>query len=136
MPQGIFQEAIRAGGMGIAAFYSHVGVGTFQEKEHEVKNINGTDCVLYKSLRADFALIAADRADKYGNLVYRKTARNVNPLMAAAADVTIVEVPEIVEPGEIDPEHVITPGIFVKRIVKVPTIYKPIVGGLSRLETW
>ena len=135
LPQGIFQEVIRAGGMGIAAFYSHVGIGTFQEEGREVKNINGVDCILYKSLRADFALLGAEKADKYGNLVYRKTARNVNPLMAAAAAITIVEVPEIVEPGEIDPEHVVTPGIFVKRIVKAPTVYKPIVGGVSRIES-
>jgi 3-oxoacid CoA-transferase A subunit len=135
LPQGIFQEVIRAGGMGIAAFYSHVGIGTEEEEGREVKNIDGVDCILYKGLRADFALIGAEKADKYGNLIYRKTARNVNPLMAAAADVTVVQVPEIVEPGEIDPEYVVTPGIFVNRIVKAPTIYKPVVGGLSRIES-
>ena len=124
LPEGIFSEMVRAGGMGIAAFYSNVGIGTFQEEGREVKNIDGVDCILYNSLRADFALIAADKADKYGNLIYRKTARNINPLMAAAADVTIVEVPEIVEPGEIDPEHIVTPGIFVKRIVKAQPVYK------------
>ena len=123
LPEGIFSEMVRAGGMGISAFYSNVGTGTFQEEGRELKNIDGVDCVLYNSLRADFALIAAEKADKYGNLVYRKTARNINPLMAAAADVTIVEVPEIVEPGEIDPEHVVTPGIFVNRIVKATPVY-------------
>jgi 3-oxoacid CoA-transferase A subunit len=124
LPEGILSEAVRAGGMGIAAFYSNVGAGTFQEEGRDVKNIDGVDCVLYDSLRADFALIAAATADKYGNLTYRKTARNINPLMAAAADVTISEVTEIVEPGEIDPEHVITPGIFVKRMVIAQPVYK------------
>ena len=123
LPEGIFSEMVRAGGMGISAFYSDVGTGTFQEKGREVKTIDGVDCILYNSLRADFALIAAEKADRYGNLIYRKTARNINPLMAAAADVTIAEVPEIVAPGKIDPEHIITPGIFVKRLVKAMPIY-------------
>ena len=124
LPEGILSEIVRAGGMGIAGFYSNVGIGTLQEEGREVKNIDGMDCILYKSIRADFALIAAAKADRYGNLVYRKTARNINPLMAAAANVTIVEVPEIVGPGEIDPEHIITPGIFVKRIAKAQPIFK------------
>jgi len=119
VPQGTLAERIRAGGAGIGAFFTPTGIGTPFAEGKERRIINGRECVLETALRADFALLKAHKADTLGNLVYRRCQRNYNPIMAMAADVTIVEVDEVVEPGEIDPEVVITPGIYVDRIVKV-----------------
>jgi len=117
VPQGTLAERIRAGGAGIPAFYTPTGVGTPFADGKEVREINGRLCVLEHALRADFALIRAHTADRLGNLTYRNAGRNFNPIMAMAADVSIAEVDAVVEPGTLDPEHVVTPGIFVDRIV-------------------
>ncbi|NUQ72470.1 MAG: CoA transferase subunit A [Polyangiaceae bacterium] len=135
-PQGTLAERIRAGGAGIPAFYTPTGAGTavsegglpllynadgsvkkFSEKK-EVRSFDGRDYVLETAIRGDFALVKAWRGDRYGNLVYRHTAMNFNPMMAMAAKVTVAEVEEIVEVGSIDPDHVHTPGIFVQRVVR------------------
>jgi len=116
-PQGTLAERIRAGGAGIPAFYTPAGAGTLVAEGKESREFDGRTYLLEHWLRADFALIRAWKGDRTGNLVYRKTARNFNPMMAAAARVTIAEVEELVEPGEIDPDHVVTPGVFVQRIV-------------------
>lgn len=118
MPQGTFCEAIRLGGSGIPAFYTPTAVGTLLAEGKETKVIDGREYVLEKSLRADVALIKAHKADRYGNLVYYKTARNFNPLMAMAADLTIAEVDEVMEVGELDPEAIVTPHVFVDVVVK------------------
>ena len=118
VPQGTLAERIRAGGAGIAGFYTPTGVGTIVDEGKEKRTINGKEYLLELALKANFALIKAHRADRLGNLTYHMTARNFNPLMATAAEVTIAEVDEIVEVGELDPEVIITPGIFVDRIVK------------------
>jgi 3-oxoacid CoA-transferase subunit A len=118
VPQGTLAERIRAGGAGIPAFFTPAGVGTVVAEGKEVRTFEGREYLLERSLRADFALIKAWKGDRAGNLVYRKTARNFNPLMATAATVTIAEVEQLVEPGVLDPDHVVTPGIFVKRIVQ------------------
>jgi 3-oxoadipate CoA-transferase alpha subunit len=120
VPQGTLAERIRAGAGGLGGFYTPTGVGTPMEKGKEKKVINGKEYLLEMPLRADFALIKAHRADTLGNLVYRGTARCFNPVMAMAAKTTIVEVDEIVEAGELDPEIIVTPHPFVKRIVEVP----------------
>lgn len=117
VPQGTLAECIRAGGAGIPAFYTPTGVGTVVAEGKEIREFEGRSYVLERALTADFALIKAWRGDRLGNLVYRKTARNFNPMMATAARVTIAEVEELVEPGEIDPDHVMTPGIYVKQVV-------------------
>jgi 3-oxoacid CoA-transferase subunit A len=117
VPQGILCERMRAFGAGIPAFYSPVGVGTDVAKGKEERVIRGKRYILEQALGADYALIRAQRADRMGNLVYRKAARNFNPVMATAAKTTIVEVEEVVETGELDPETVVTPSIFVNRIV-------------------
>jgi len=122
VPQGTLAEAIRAGGAGIAAFYTLAGVGTVVEEGKETKNFNGVNYLLELALKADVALIKAYKADRMGNLIYHMTARNFNPLMAMAAKNTIVEVEEIVDVGELDPEVIVTPGIFVNRVVKAPKI--------------
>jgi len=135
-PQGTLAERIRAGGAGIPAFFTPTGAGTaisegglpvlynadgsvktFSEKK-EVRSFNGREYVLEPAIRGDYAIVKAWKGDRYGNLVYRKTAMNFNPMMAAAASVTIAEVEEIVEVGELDPDTVHTPGIYVKRVVK------------------
>lgn len=118
VPQGTLAERIRAGGAGIGGFYTRTGVGTVVEKGKEKKVINGDEYLLEMPIKADFALIKARKGDRHGNLVYRKTARTFNPVMATAAKVTIVEVDEIVELGELGPEEIVTPGIFVDRVVK------------------
>ncbi|MBI3931186.1 MAG: CoA transferase subunit A [Chloroflexi bacterium] len=118
IPQGTFVERIRAGGAGIAGFYTPTGVGTVVENGKEKRSFNGKEYLLELALAADFALIKAHKADKMGNLTYRLTARNFNPVMATAARITIAEVDEVVETGELDPETVITPGIYVNRVVK------------------
>ena len=125
-PQGTLAERIRAGGAGIPAFYTATGYGTAIAEGKETREIDGRFYVLERALRADFALIKAWKGDRYGNLVYRKTTRNFNPMMAAAARVTIAEVEELVEPGAIDPDHVHTPGIYVKRIIAGARYEKPI----------
>jgi 3-oxoacid CoA-transferase subunit A len=117
VPQGTLAERIRAGGAGIPAFYTPAGVGTAVAEGKEYREFDGKMYLLERWLRADFALIKAWKGDRMGNLVYRKTARNFNPMMATAARITIAEVEHLVEPGEIDPDHVITPGIYVQRIV-------------------
>lgn len=118
VPQGTLAERIRAGGAGIPAFYTPAGVGTLVADGKETREFDGRPYLLERWLRADFALIRAWKGDTAGNLVYRKTAKNFNPMMATAARITIAEVEELVEPGQIDPDHVATPGIYVKRIVK------------------
>jgi len=118
VPQGTLVERIRAGGAGIPAFFTPTGVGTVVEEGKEKRIFNGREYLLETALRADFALIRAYRADAHGNLVYRRTARNFHPPFATAANVTIAEVDEIVEPGTLDPEAIATPGIFVHRLVR------------------
>jgi 3-oxoacid CoA-transferase subunit A len=116
VPQGTFCERIRAAGAGIGAFYTPTGVGTIVAEGKETRVIDGRAYLLEGPLRADFAFVKAFRGDRLGNLVYRKTARNFNPVMATAADVTIAEVEQLVEPGQIDPDIVVTPGIYVTHI--------------------
>jgi 3-oxoacid CoA-transferase subunit A len=116
VPQGTFAERIRAGGAGIGGFFTPTGYGTLVAEGKETRIIDGKPCVLEQPLKADFAFVKGWRGDRAGNLVYRKTARNFNPVMATAAAVTIAEVEHLVEPGEIDPDHVVTPGIFVRHI--------------------
>ena len=118
VPQGTLAERIRAGGAGIAAFYTPTGVGTDATEDKKTRTIDGRDYLMEHALTADYAFIRAFKADHLGNLVYRGTSRNFNQLMAAAARVTIAEVDEIVEPGGLDPELVITPGVYVNRLVK------------------
>ena len=117
-PQGTLAERIRAGGAGIAAFFTPTGYGTLAAEGKEVREFNGRPYVLVPALRGDFAFIKAWKGDRWGNLMYRKTARNYNPMMATAADHVIAEVEEIVELGQLDPNHVHTPGIFVDAIFK------------------
>lgn len=116
VPQGTFSERIRAAGAGIPAFFTPTGVGTIVAQGKETRDFNGRTYLMEKALKADFALVKAWKGDKWGNLVYRKTARNFNPMMATAAEVTIAEVEHLVEPGELDPDTVHTPSVFVKRI--------------------
>jgi len=121
VPQGNLAERIRAAGAGIGAFYCPTGYGTLLAAGRETRNINGRDYVLEYPIHADLALIQAHKADRWGNLVYRKTARNFGPVMAMAAKTTVAEVGEIVELGGLDPESIVTPGIFVHRVVCVPS---------------
>jgi 3-oxoacid CoA-transferase subunit A len=116
VPQGTFSERIRAGGAGIPAFFTPTGVGTIVAEGKETRDFDGRMYVMERALRADFAFIRAWKGDRWGNLVYRKTARNFNPMMATAAKVTIAEVEQLVEVGELDPDTVHTPSVFVKRI--------------------
>jgi len=118
IPQGTFAERIRAGGAGIPAFFTPAGYGTVVAEGKETREFDGRPYVMEHALKADFALIKAWKGDRWGNLVYRKTARNFNPMMATAAKVTIAEVEHLVEPGEIDPDQVHTPGVYVKRIIQ------------------
>ena len=118
VPQGTFAERIRAGGAGIAGFFTPTGYGTLVAEAKETRVIDGRPCVLEPPLKADFAFVKGWKGDRAGNLVYRKTARNFNPVMATAAAVTIAEVEHLVEPGELDPDHIVTPGIFVKHILQ------------------
>jgi 3-oxoadipate CoA-transferase, alpha subunit len=124
VPQGTLAERIRAAGAGVGAFYTPTAFGTQLAEGKETREINGKGYVLEYPIHADYALIKADRADRWGNLTYRKTARNFAPIMAAAARRTVVQVREIVDLGQLDPEHVITPGIFVQRVVKVEALRK------------
>jgi len=118
-PQGTLAERIRAGGAGIPAFFTATGYGTQIAEGKETRKFDGRHYVMERGLFADLAIVHAWKGDTEGNLVYRKTARNFNPMMATAAKFTVAEVEHLVEPGEIDPDHIITPGIFVKRIVKL-----------------
>ena len=118
-PQGTLAERIRAGGAGIPAFYTKTGVGTLIAEGKEVKEFDGEKYLMERGLFADLAIVHAWKGDTAGNLVYRKTARNFNPMMATAAKVTVAEVEHLVPAGEIDPDHIHTPGIFVKRIIDV-----------------
>ena len=120
VPQGNLAERIRAAGAGIGAFFTPTGYGTLLAEGKETREIDGRHYVLEYPIRADYALIKADRGDRWGNLVYRKTARNFGPIMASAAACTIVQVRETVDLGGLDPEAIVTPGIFVHRVVKVP----------------
>jgi len=116
-PQGTLAERIRAGGGGVPAFFTKTGVGTLVAEGKEVREFDGAQYVMERGLVADLSIVHAWKADREGNLVYRKTARNFNPVMATAGKVTVAEVEHLVEPGEIDPDHVHTPGVFVQRIV-------------------
>ena len=120
VPQGNLAERIRAAGAGIGGFFTPTGYGTDLAKGKETREINGRMYVLESPIAADVALIKAEAGDRWGNLVYRKTARNFGPIMAMAAKLTIASVHEIVALGELEPEHIVTPGIFVHRVVKVP----------------
>lgn len=119
VPQGNLAERIRAAGAGIGGFFTRVGYGTELAKGKEIREINGEMYVLESPIHADFALIKAERGDRWGNLTYRMAARNFGPVMAMAAKTTVASVHEIVELGELDPEAIITPGIFVQRVVKI-----------------
>ena len=121
VPQGTLAERIRAGGAGVPAFYTKTSVGTPLAKGKEIRNFDGDDYVMERGIKADFALIKAKCADRYGNLIFNKTARNFAPIMAMAATNTLVQVNQVVALGDIDPEHVVTPGIFVNRIIEVTT---------------
>jgi 3-oxoadipate CoA-transferase alpha subunit len=125
VPQGTLAERIRGAGAGIGAFYTPTAYGTDLAKGKETRRIGDRDYVLEYPIHADYALIKADRADRWGNLTYRKTARNFAPIMAAAAKCTVVQVRETVELGTLDPEVIVTPGIFVQRVVKIaPSLRK------------
>lgn len=121
VPQGTLAERIRAGGAGIPAFYTPTAVGTQLDEGKEVRSFDGRNYLLETALRADFSLVKAECGDRYGNLVYNKTARNFGPLMCMAAKVAIVQVRKIVELGELSPETIVTPGLFVKRLIEVPS---------------
>jgi 3-oxoacid CoA-transferase subunit A len=125
-PQGTLAERIRAGGAGIPAFFTRTGAGTLIAEGKEEREFNGERYVMERGLIADLAIVHAWKGDTEGNLVYRKTARNFNPMMATAGKVTVAEVENLVEPGEINPDHIITPGVFVQRIVHVPNAVKHI----------
>jgi len=126
IPQGTFSERMRAGGAGIAGFYTPTGYGTLVAEGKETREFNGRMYVLERALIADFAFVKAWKGDRWGNLVYRKTARNFNPVMATAARITIAEVEHIVEVGELEADHIHTPAIYVKRILQGPKYEKRI----------
>jgi 3-oxoacid CoA-transferase subunit A len=125
-PQGTLAERIRAGGAGIPAFFTRTGAGTEIARGKEERVFHGDTYIMETGLVADLAVVHAFKGDTEGNLVYRKTARNFNPMMATAAKTTVAEVEHLVEPGEIDPDHIITPGIFIKRMIRVPNATKHI----------
>ncbi len=125
-PQGTLAERIRAGGAGIPAFYTKTGYGTLVAEGKETREFNGDHYVMETGLFADLSLVHAWKADPEGNLIYNKTARNFNPMMATAAKTTVVEVEEIVKQGDLNPDHIITPGIFTKRLVKLEKVNKHI----------
>jgi 3-oxoacid CoA-transferase subunit A len=125
-PQGTLAERIRAGGAGIPAFFTATGYGTTIADGKETREFNGRHYVMEQGLFADLAIIHAWKGDTEGNLVYRKTARNFNPVMATAAKITVAQIEHLVEPGEIDPDHVHTPGVFIKRMVKLDHVEKRI----------
>lgn len=121
-PQGTLAERMRAGGAGIPAFYTPAGVGTVVAEGKEIRDFDGRTYVMERGIVGDFSLVAAWKADRFGNLVFRKAARNFNPMAATAGRVCIAEVEELVEPGELDPDHIHTPGVFVHRVVVAPRI--------------
>jgi 3-oxoacid CoA-transferase subunit A len=123
-PQGTLAERIRAGGAGIPAFYTKTGVGTEVAKGKPTAEFDGETYVMERGIVADLAIVHAWMGDTEGNLIYRKTARNFNPMMATAARVTVAQVEHLVKPGELDPDHVVTPGVFVKRLVQCPVGYE------------
>jgi 3-oxoacid CoA-transferase subunit A len=125
-PQGTLAERIRAGGAGIPAFYTATGVGTLVAEGKEVKTFNNRDYILEKAIVGEFAFVKAWKGDKFGNLIYRKTARNFNPMIATAGKITVAEVEELVEVGELDPDQVHTPGVYVQRIFKAQNSEKRI----------
>jgi 3-oxoacid CoA-transferase subunit A len=125
-PQGTLAERIRAGGAGIPAFFTRTGYGTLIAEGKETREFEGENYVMERGIMADLSVVHAWKGDTEGNLVYRKTARNFNPMMATASRMTVAEVENLVEPGKIDPDHIITPGVFVKRIVHVPNAVKHI----------
>ncbi|MBC86112.1 MAG: succinyl-CoA--3-ketoacid-CoA transferase [Bdellovibrionaceae bacterium] len=125
-PQGTLAERVRAGGAGIPAFFTATGVGTQIAEGKEVRNFDGRDYVMETGLTGDFALVKAWKADTFGNLVFRKTARNFNPMMATAGKITVAEVEEIVPMGDLDPDSIHTSGVFVQRIIKAPSLEKRI----------
>jgi 3-oxoacid CoA-transferase subunit A len=125
-PQGTLAERIRAGGAGIPAFFTKTGVGTLVAEGKDLRDFDGETYVMERGLKADLSLIHAWKADTEGNLVFRKTARNFNPMMATAGKVTVVQVEHLVQPGEINPDHIHTPGVYVDRIVHVPNPAKRI----------
>ncbi|NOZ01274.1 MAG: CoA transferase subunit A [Deltaproteobacteria bacterium] len=125
VPQGTFAERLRAGGAGIPAFFTATGVGTVVAEGKEIREFDGREYVMERALTAPFAFVKAWKGDKHGNLVYRKTARNFNPMIATAGRITIAEVEELVEPGELDPDGIHTPGIYVQRIIKGEFYKKP-----------
>ena len=118
VPQGTFAERLRAGGAGIGGFFTPTGYGTVVADGKETRMIDGRGYVLEQPLHADFAFVKAWKGDRLGHLIYHRTAQNFNPMMAAAAKVTIAEIEEIVEPGDIDPDHIVTPGIYVQHVVR------------------
>jgi 3-oxoacid CoA-transferase subunit A len=123
-PQGTLAERIRAGGAGIPAFYTRTGVGTEVAKGKPTAEFDGETYVMERGIVADLAIVHAWMGDTEGNLVYRKTARNFNPMMATAAKVTVAQVEHLVKPGDIDPDHIVTPGIFVQRLIACPPDYE------------
>ena len=135
VPQGTLAERIRAGGAGIPAFFTPTGLGTPVAEGKEVREFDGKRYVMERWLRADFALVKAWKGDRAGNLVYRKTARNFNPMMATAAKVTIAEVEELVETGALDPDTIVTPGIYVQRIFEGHSYEKRVERRTVRLVT-
>jgi 3-oxoacid CoA-transferase A subunit len=134
-PQGTLAERCRAGGAGIPGFYTKTGVGTIVSEGKEIREFNGERYVMEQALLGDVALVHAWKADTEGNLVFRKTARNFNPMMATAAKVTVVEAEQIVPAGSINPDHIHTPGIYVKRIIEVGTALKRIEQRTTRKRT-
>jgi 3-oxoacid CoA-transferase subunit A len=131
-PQGTLAERIRAGGAGIPAFFTRTGAGTDIARGKEERIFDGDAYIMETGLVADLSIVHAWKSDTEGNLVYRKTARNFNPMMATAGKITVAEVEHLVEPGEIDPDHIITPGIFINRIVAVPNAVKHIEARTTR----
>jgi 3-oxoacid CoA-transferase subunit A len=131
-PQGTLAERIRAGGAGIPAFFTKTGVGTMIAEGKEVREFDGEQYVMERGIFADVSLVHAWKGDTEGNLVFRKTARNFNPMMATAARMTIAEVENLVQPGEIDPDHIHTPGVFVKRMIHVADAKKHIENRTTR----
>ncbi len=125
-PQGTLAERIRAGGAGVPAFFTRTGAGTLIAEGKEEREIDGERYVLERGIVADLSIVHAWMGDTEGNLVYRKTARNFNPMMATAGKVTVAEVEHLVQPGDIDPDHIVTPGIYVKRLVQLPNAVKHI----------
>ncbi|MBN8541655.1 MAG: CoA transferase subunit A [Deltaproteobacteria bacterium] len=133
-PQGTLAERVRAGGAGIPAFYTPTGVGTLVAEGKDVREFDGRPYVMERGITGEFALVRAWKADTFGNLVYRKTARNFNPMMATAGKITIAEVEEIVPVGELDPDQIHTPGVYVQRIIKAQKLEKRIEQRTTRLK--